>query len=1476
MASTSNEAAEITKSTLSKDADTTKPNPPTLHRAVADLAIAYMEEMRDDVSESHRESASPSDDDNIETAPSAIVDLNIQEIISNVAKSHSLSSGSYAAESKASTVGSASRASKAASKASEASSQNAPFPSQAVPNPTNDEIISRFGSIVVSGTNDTESISELGTMIETRGLISNLKTELMSWTETGCCVSPSSIRAGKSCISRFDEIEMSFDEEGDVVINVDVVKTDSAENYEVEGAADDVEEEVVEEEEEDVSVQGESSVEEKEEAVESPSAESEDFQEVEEDECKLSASAGSERNIFKASISVETDLTEPTKNSEQPEAATSFAKVSASAEAAPESTSDSLLQDATSVKKTQDAAERSDTASVASKSVEFPKEAILTPASSGENGKNMARCASPSIDTETSVTSSEVAALLAAIKNESVDSVVEEELAAINNDSVDKNGSLEDEVRCTSPSIDTTERSVTSARVDAILEAIRNESPVSSFPEESGSVVSKTSVKSEGSVAARKVEETVEEKTDDVVTEAEEEEAVIVSKQSPREETGASKELEIAGGSVEKEPTSVNNSKTSSKEKNDVHEPVIKEVIDQAPTTESTNSSAKQALREETTRSCSSIASILKLAVGVPPTESVLSPHSEASCMTDIASNQTPTPLPANKTVHWSMSLDALSSDGDFVACASSKSCSTTSEITRESNVSPLATPTPKDTGIIESCNKKLKEEGWSRPFDELTAGWVAKIKKDWQYIETSSLAVMKEDFVSWTESGACFRDTTLTSPCPSPRGEARDADAGRVQDGGDSTVEKRDDTSVVKAEASGATGSPMKEDAVSVTAKRSSSPVLDMAVETIEATKQFFSRGHEEQRGSPTQPSVETKSLPVTQEIKAPAAPVFPTTRARTAAETEHLHEDVYKERDYLREWKLDAEETMKCQDAVTRVLREQKLSLVKQCNELERSIMDLKEWKFDASDEMQSQSTQLRDLLSQKAELMKQCEANQESIQELSNWKFAAEDAISIREAELKQVRMENSTLSAECREQREAIKDLTEWKIESMDTMKNQLAELESAQSKSLSLITQIKTYEDSINQLTSWKSENEPVMQNHVEELKRLKDENASLVTKCDDQQISLDKLNRWKMNAEEELKQQLAKLDAFEKQVAEFSAHSSEQKQSTSQLAKWKSDAEVTIKKQIKTIDELTQLKITATEQADELRSKIDSLQTENADLTKKCEEYKTTIEELTASKVAAHEAEKNQLAELEKELKVEREKGLNDKERTILEELTKWKAEAEMTIKDKETELNELQSHYLIFGKQCNEQKELIQRRDDEILSLTNEVNNATKKISRLDKDTSKQAKKIKSYEDTIQSKTEEVAELKAEIAKLTDRLENQDQPHKQELVAMKMAHHKELMVLKTERHMLASKIEKLANKNEDLSSQVTNLNVEMEELESKYQHEKEGHQQSKIAVKTLEKALKSSEKKRKQMEKKLASDADFCDILSQRLNEGL
>ncbi|KAL7484020.1 hypothetical protein ACHAW6_009663, partial [Cyclotella cf. meneghiniana] len=195
-----------------------------VHRAVADLARAYiMEEMRDDVCES--------DPRNLHEQPSERTDDFIAIEVSPNQKGTGIPSPSRtdippldpsALESLVSASPSPSdpSANICASTAS-ASQFGISFPQ---PARSNDEILSRFESILVSTTNDTESISELGTIIEARGVISTIKTELMAWTERGCCISPSSLAGEHACVSRFAEIEeMSLEDEDDDVEDGSVV-----------------------------------------------------------------------------------------------------------------------------------------------------------------------------------------------------------------------------------------------------------------------------------------------------------------------------------------------------------------------------------------------------------------------------------------------------------------------------------------------------------------------------------------------------------------------------------------------------------------------------------------------------------------------------------------------------------------------------------------------------------------------------------------------------------------------------------------------------------------------------------------------------------------------------------------------------------------------------------------------------------------------------------------------------------------------------------------------------------------------------------------------------------------------------------------------------------------------------------------------------------------------------------------------------
>lgn len=1427
---------------------TTNSSPTKLHQAVADLARAYMEDMRDDVADDPREQSHNADP--IEPAPSAIAELNIQEIISNVAKSHSISTASFNTARDASNGESLKN-----SKRDENTSQHS-FPSGAVgDNPTNDEIISRFGSILVTGTNDTESISELGTMIEARGVMSSLKTELMSWTETGCCISPSSLRGGKfDFIDEEDEETCSIADENEDMeeskINIDVVKTDSIDKKEKVRDVVKSEDEFVEENamnaEDDESVVAEINLSEEEEGsvdedipvVGEDEGSVEDASVVEEDEgsdagayvVEEDASVLEEEDApadfpvldvnadgieaDKGLCTVESDQTEPTNNFETSELAKSVHAV--------ESADDSVdCKDEVVVEK-----ESHDTDEVAATEEECAE---------GVFDEEIARCSSPSVDTQGSVTSAEVAALVAAIKNESLETSVQES-PSVQEPSFPEIA-VQEEVRCTSPSTET-EESVSSVEIGALIAAIKEESlgKSMSLEEDAASMLLKGSIKSQGSTASSKdskshvSQDSIQSRSDDGRSEI-----VAIEGNTVHDKTDSVVDPVETNNIIEDNESQTDDKQPESTSTSNISETLNDESAEAMPEPISVEKTDSAALAVEISNFSPPYASILKPSSDFP-TNSVRSPNSEASAITNITSNQATTPAPGQKSVHWSSSFGALSSEGDFVTGTSNKSITTDSsastDITHERTFSdqsgdrehmPSMTSCPLDP--FQSYKKQI--DSFSGSLEDLTEGLVSKIKKDLEYIEHSSISTLKEDLFSWTESGVCIGSAPLWSPPTTPSNTLSDADIPMTK-GDNDTVSKK---------GKGFTNAPDKDPSVAsieehnveftCLSTKNSIPTLDTTDGHVETTRSC----------SPV-PVVDSAQQFLTN-VGFRLSPRSAEDHDRTI----HLHEDVYKERDFLREWKLDAEETMKCQDAVTGILREQKLSLVKQCSELEQAMKDLKEWKFESTDELRVQSAQLEDLLVQKSELLKRCESNQELIQELTNWKVAAEDALATREAELEKTRCDNSRLSEECLEQRALIKDLTEWKVESKETMKNQKIELASAYSKSVSLTSQCKNYEDSIHQLTSWKSDVEPVMESHVAELAELKQDNAALTSKCDDQQISIDKLKRWKINAEEEMKMQLNMLEMFEKTTSNLTAECDEQKKCSAELAKWKLDAESTIKQQISTIDELVQWRDAAQNKEKAIHSQLESLQEEKRKLVKQCDEYRASIDELMAYKVAAEENQERQLAEIES-LKTQLAVPRADDQKA-LEELTKWKAEAQETMENKEAELNELQSHYMIFGKQCKEQKELIEQKEEEVNNLTDEICAASKKITRLEKDSVKQEKKIKSSEETVQTKTNEVAELKALVAKLQDELDNDDKPYKQEMSAAKIAHHKELMILKTERHMLASKIDKLANKNQDLQSRVTALNTSMEELENKYDFEKERHQESKVAVRKLEKALK-------------------------------
>jgi len=261
-------------------------------------------------------------------------------------------------------------------------------------------------------------------------------------------------------------------------------------------------------------------------------------------------------------------------------------------------------------------------------------------------------------------------------------------------------------------------------------------------------------------------------------------------------------------------------------------------------------------------------------------------------------------------------------------------------------------------------------------------------------------------------------------------------------------------------------------------------------------------------------------------------------------------------------------------------------------------------------------------------------------------------------------------------------------------------------------------------------------------------------------------------------------------------------------------------------------------------------AKLESLHELNSRLVSQCNSYQKSIQELTTWKSDAEEKMQSTQTELE-HMKAEQAGSSSSKYQQKAVELTKWKSDAEEIMKDNEAELKELRSHYLIFGKQCREQKELIQEKEMEVERLRQELVDASHKASCLKEDNDLQDNKIKSCKETIESKSNEVNRLRVQIFKLNELNEqltnSKKTPYEEEIISMKMAHHKELVMLKTEKHELTSKIEHLMFRDKEMSSRVMNLQGNVEDLTSKLQREKERHHESRMAMEQLEKALKVS-----------------------------
>jgi hypothetical protein len=938
----------------------------------------------------------------------------------------------------------------------------------------------------------------------------------------------------------------------------------------------------------------------------------------------------------------------------------------------------------------------------------------------------------------------------------------------------------------------------------------------------------------------------------------------------------------------------------------------------------------------------SSLGSVWKLAADRAKAECARQQHygsprlQNDSSLTEITSNRLQTPRETDKKVHWSLSLDALSSDAELPTSVKSTSWASASADSSRRSPSPVgksaswpssvdssrrspspvveesvslasnaenscrsAPPVVKAPGMIESCNFDLKV-GCSGPVADTTSRFFAKMRSDWKYAECSSFSELKTDLLSWTESGACSKDTTVQSPVHQTKEEVcgtkedlQEHDSAHDERGNTAAIADSRPTHDMKSgrytETIKATklffmqvGSELKGDGPivsSLASQMSNYSCVNPASRAEKANTMDSSSTakvsppHEStniigttsgQRGEPnafikgveitiepiltvycnaypkTEVPLETAVLSIqtsttewvdenhgSSELKSDGMKLA----VQVVTSPNHLHEAVYREREYLRKWKLDAEETMQCQDAVTGVLREQKLTLVKQVSELEGAVKDLKEWNYNALEKIKVQTAGLEQLESQKTELLKQCDEHKESIKELTQWKSDAEESRAAQDEALKLAKEEKSTLA-------QALADKS--------------AELESALHSNKNFVRQCKEYQETIQDLTAWKADAGISMEDHVAEMKQLREENTALSTQCSNQEKSLEEIKEWNIKAEESMSNHLNELVLLKEQNVELTKKCSQYQVSVDDLTKWKSTADETIDTQINTIEKLTQWKIEAEELMKAQTRKLGSLNDKNSELARQLDMNEQIIWELTSSKANAENEIKGLVAKIDG-LKAEAEMAVccNVEERASLEELTKWKAETEKTMKNKEAEVNELQAHYLIFGRQCNEQKELIEEKDLELQRLTEELKEATETVASQKNKVNALSNKLESYKEVIQLKQSEVSGLKAKVFKLTETnkqlTESRDKPYKDEMIAMKLAHHKELMVLKTERHQLASKIESLVCKNEETKCRVTSLRGDMEDLENQLREEKKRHSESKMAIEKLEKALKVS-----------------------------
>ncbi|KAL3794144.1 hypothetical protein HJC23_012851 [Cyclotella cryptica] len=330
----------------------------------------------------------------------------------------------------------------------------------------------------------------------------------------------------------------------------------------------------------------------------------------------------------------------------------------------------------------------------------------------------------------------------------------------------------------------------------------------------------------------------------------------------------------------------------------------------------------------------------------------------------------------------------------------------------------------------------------------------------------------------------------------------------------------------------------------------------------------------------------------------------------------------------------------------------------------------------------------------------------------------------------------------------------------------------------------------------DELKKWKSEAEVSLKNQSKDLDQLISQNSTLLALCDEKEEFIKDLSKWKREAEETIEKQDNKLDELSFQTSHLVEVCSEQQESIKELRKWKSDAEYAMNTQ---------------------RQDLKELRSQNSNLLCRCNE-----------------------------------------QQEFIEELTNWKTDAKEKLKNNDEELIKLRSQNSSLLIQWNGQQASIEEQQEKIKTLSHRLEVESYTVSRFEEDFLVHSKNMMSLKESIQAKSSEIAELKAKIdelnilnAQMSEQAKAAPSQEKEdvekEMLTMKMNHHKEILLLKTQKQDLASKVDDLLAEQDEFQSRIEALNENVALLEKALQDERERHSEARMAVAGMEKALRVS-----------------------------